>query len=68
VVRKNEPKLKRKKGTVTVEEASKRLKAGINQTYDATKPGGVLAAISFRIGRRIFISEAGLDRLVDGNA
>ncbi len=51
--------------TYTVAEAARLLGIGRNQTYDATHSGDLP---SIRIGGRILIPKAALDRLLEGQA
>ena len=51
----------RKKQTVTVAEASRRLGLGRNATYEAVRKGEVPA---IRIGKRWLVPTAALDRLL----
>jgi excisionase family DNA binding protein len=53
------------RATVTVTEAAKRLGIGRNQAYEAVHRGQVPA---IRIGKRILIPVAALDRLLNGEA
>ena len=49
--------------TYTVEEAGEALGLSRNGAYDAVKRGDI---ISIRIGKRILIPRAALDRMIDG--
>jgi excisionase family DNA binding protein len=51
--------------TYSVAEAGKLLGIGRNQTYDAIKRGEVPA---IRIGKRLLVPKAALDRLLSGEA
>jgi excisionase family DNA binding protein len=51
--------------TLTVVEAAERLGIGRNQAYEAVKRGEIPA---IRIGKRLLVPEAALDRLITGAA
>lgn len=51
--------------TLTVPEAAKILAIGRNQCYEAVKRGEVP---SIRIGKRVLVSRAALERLIEGAA
>lgn len=51
--------------TVTVEEAGRALGIGRNAAYDAVKRGEIP---SLKLGRRVVVPIAGLERLVSGEA
>ena len=53
------------RATVTVVEAAKRLGIGRNQAYEAAHRGEIP---TIRIGKRILVPTAALDRLLDGKA
>jgi excisionase family DNA binding protein len=51
--------------TYKVEEAAQLLGIGRNQCYEALKRGDVP---SIRIGKRLLVPQAALDRMLDGEA
>jgi len=51
--------------TLTVEETAKRLGIGRNQAYEAIKRGELPA---IRIGKRLLVPEAALDRMLNAEA
>ena len=51
--------------TYTIAEAARRIGSGLNQTYAAAKAGQIP---TIKIGKRILVPKAALDRLLDGNA
>jgi excisionase family DNA binding protein len=53
------------RATVTIVEAAKRLGIGRNQAYEAAHRGEIP---SIRIGKRILVPVAALDRLLNGKA
>ena len=50
-----------KRATITIEEAAKRLGIGRNQAYEAAREGQIP---TIRIGKRILVLVAALDRLL----
>ena len=51
--------------TCTVAEVARRLGLGINQTYEAVRRGDIP---SIRLGRRLLIPLAALNRMLEGKA
>jgi excisionase family DNA binding protein len=51
--------------TLTVNETAERLGIGRNQAYEAVKNGQIPA---IRIGKRLLVPEAALERLLDAGA
>ena len=51
--------------TCTVDEAAKQLGIGRNHAYSACKSGDIP---TIRIGKRILVPQAALDRMLDGHA
>ena len=54
-----------KRATITIEEAAKRLGIGRNQAYEGARKGQIP---TIRIGKRILVPVAALERLLRGNA
>jgi len=52
--------------TLTVNETAERLGIGRNQAYEAIKRGEIPGVI--KIGRRLLVSEAALNRLLNADA
>jgi excisionase family DNA binding protein len=56
----------RKRRTLSVNETAELLGIGRNQAYEAIKRGEIPGVI--KIGRRLLVSEAALNRLLDADA
>lgn len=59
-----ETKVQPKPETTTITAAAKRLKIGRNQAYEAAARGELPV---IRIGRRLLVPTAALDRMLSGN-
>ena len=55
--------LKIERQTLTIPETAKRLGIGRNQAYEAAKRGEIP---TIRLGKRILVPRAALERLLDG--
>ncbi len=54
--------------TYSIEETAARLGIGRNQAYERAKTGRIAGVAVIRVGKRMLVPKAPLDRVLDGEA